>query len=1787
MLSDEYSSRTDLWTTWTRNGIEIPATGDAMRRISINGGNLIINSVGPDSIGLYSCKVRSVNGEEESSSGWLKIIEKPSMPINVHATLVNDTVPAKIRVSWRPGFDGNSPIIRHKIEMRTFGTTTNLWSEWETIIENVPSELNESLIDNIKPSSTAEFRVISFNKYGPGKASRNSENITMPQQPPAAAPRNVVASARSSNSIMVQWQPPPPELFNGEILGYVIRYKLAGYASVDWNEKNISNANARNSLIENLIQWKEYEFQIAAFNERGLGVFSKPYEVITLEGQPMQAPQNVHVQVINSTAIKLSFDPPDQQLIPGVNLGYKIEIWKGPAHFRQPYRTVKVLPELTRIDEEIGNLEKFGHYNITTLCYTSPGDGPSSDPIEVITDEDIPGPVASIDFDQVMSDSVLLKWEPPTEPNGILLTYIIRHWEDEKPEEKFTSDIDATKNELTIDKLKPSTKYSIDIQAVTKVGPGPRVEAKFESGVPPELPGKPTSLGISDIGPRSVVLQFVPGFDGHSFIKKWHVEACIGTSSIFTEIFNISAPKARSFIVEGLRPYTTYKLRLIAENVRGRGGPSDSSRVFQTRQTEPENSPEKLFAEPISDNQISLVWTPLMSSHWNGDPSGYLIQYRATSGNKNDNETSLEANDGFEWKEIRASNPKASELTLTGLRPYTSYQIKIYSENTFGKSRPSETVFTTTYESVPSGAPTNVEAELDVTKHSVIVSWNDVEEKHRNGIIMGYIVRMVPDEAQLRQSHTRQVEVIGSEQHLIKIENLRSFTEYRIFVVAFTIVGEGPQNSDPPLIVTPEAIPEEPSRLVFDFTNSNEVRFKWMPPVNSNGKILAYEIRQWKFGQEKDAATTKVPYSVFGFSANNLTPNTTYLFGVKAETSVGWGPEEIAAIYTSGIKNPPPVPPAPRQHSSKPPTANEIWIEWNIKKYNNRELNFDDAPVRWISLEFRKENDEKWTTYLSWLSPNKNEFQFTHLSPNTAYSFRIRFTGDLSDGVWSAESEWIKTLEAAPSLPPQKLQASPYESSSIMLQFNPPERHTWNSLALGYRILYRVYPSNETFKAIEIPPSEELPTNNQIQHLIQKLASFHHYVVQVQSFNSYGNSIPSRPTFVYVGYSIPKQRIKNLIAEPLSSTSIKIRWDEWQNSDDDVISGYRVRYAPLLSVMSEEIENEAMGGESTEEIVISERNEIILTDLRKYQEYQISVAGYNRAGEGQSTPIRIRTLEDFPGPVGELDFHDILLDSVNVSWSPPQQPNGRILNYIVHFRTYKLAVGYQNEVTQKTSLNYYLATNLEENSTYFFTIQAENSAGPGVETFNNVTIGYNVGAPDSPSKPTFASEPSSFILYWKDGLPGKTPIIGYVIQAKRVGVVSSNNPSSSPTFEPETIRRRAKRHDSNNDDRPQHVIGEWLTISNVMGADTEYRISYRQLTPSSIYVFRVFARNRLGIGLPSTVSDELIVPATIPDDPFYNKWWFIAAVGGLIFIVVFIFIILLCVTNGNKRYKGDKRPSFDSLQLADGGIVSYELRQSKNKHVRSEIPPRPDTHTSWISNEQIRDPLGYGSIASGVDGVGGSRANSVYRALATDQLPNRHGSSSYAPYSTGIQNVIGGGGYASRTNLTDSNQQKSPVYRLADYGTSHLVNDRNFPYNDEEYGERKDNNEEEDDEANASTDNFARHYQVANGNEDIYRATWRRTKEQAQQQQAQQLRSPLPPPPPPAVPISRPPKLSEMSANTSISDSSSQTNGLAPGISLRALFPQNNNHSDRNSSSAGHQTPLAGASSINGFSSFV
>lgn len=92
--------------------------------------------------------------------------------------------------------------------------------------------------------------------------------------------------------------------------------------------------------------------------------------------------------------------------------------------------------------------------------------------------------------------------------------------------------------------------------------------------------------------------------------------------------------------------------------------------------------------------------------------------------------------------------------------------------------------------------------------------------------------------------------------------------------------------------------------------------------------------------------------------------------------------------------------------------------------------------------------------------------------------------------MWSEESDWIKTLEAAPSKAPKILQAKPYESSSMVVKWSAIDRNTWNSDQIGYRVLYRIYPSNidssYNEEDIEVTDLQQI----EFEHVIHKLSRY-------------------------------------------------------------------------------------------------------------------------------------------------------------------------------------------------------------------------------------------------------------------------------------------------------------------------------------------------------------------------------------------------------------------------------------------------------------------------------------------------------------------------------------------------------------------------------------------------------------------------------------------------------------------------------------------------------------------------
>jgi neogenin len=79
---------------------------------------------------------------------------------------------------------------------------------------------------------------------------------------PADPPQNVTVEAASSKSLIVRWEPPPPESQNGIITGYKLRWRKKG----DESEVVTTDGSRRLFAITGLKNGKEYQVTANTFH---------------------------------------------------------------------------------------------------------------------------------------------------------------------------------------------------------------------------------------------------------------------------------------------------------------------------------------------------------------------------------------------------------------------------------------------------------------------------------------------------------------------------------------------------------------------------------------------------------------------------------------------------------------------------------------------------------------------------------------------------------------------------------------------------------------------------------------------------------------------------------------------------------------------------------------------------------------------------------------------------------------------------------------------------------------------------------------------------------------------------------------------------------------------------------------------------------------------------------------------------------------------------------------------------------------------------------------------------------------------------------------------------------------------------------------------------------------------------------------------------------------------------------------------------------------------------------
>uniref|UniRef100_A0A2A4JBT0 Hemolin n=1 Tax=Heliothis virescens TaxID=7102 RepID=A0A2A4JBT0_HELVI len=1276
-------------------------------------GALQVQAVRASDAGEYTCVVTSPGGNQ-TRHAVLSVIELPFAPTNVRAFKLEAASQRAVNVTWTPGFDGNSPIQKFIVQRRIvpeFGPTPDPLLNWVTEPVNVSANQRWVLLTSLKAATSYQFRVSAVNTVGEGPASDPTDVLTLPQEAPSGPPIGFMGSARSSSEIITQWQPPLEEHRNGHILGYVIRYRLRGYDNSPWTNQNITNEAQRNYLIQDLITWKDYNVQIAAYNDKGVGVFSDSYTIKTKEGVPEAPPDSVRCEPFNSTAIAVWWTPPNPQKINGINQGYKIQAWiwddKEGANVEQKLISVppNLLDPLTEQSAVITGLEKFTEYNITVLCFTEPGDGPQSDYMHVRTNEDIPDEVGSLLFDDISDRAVRVSWTAPKKSNGILIGYKLSYEMRDNNETVREEVLPPNVTSIRVEHLQASTHYKFWLCAMTAVGEGPPRAAVIQSGVEPVLPDAPRNLALSNIEAFSVLLQFTHGFDGNSSISLWTVQAQTARNSSWVTIFEVNAPDAQSIHVTGLIPFTTYRLRLIATNVVGSSPPSEPCKEFQTIQAPPQHPPKNVTVRAVSATNLRVRWIPLQQSEWYGNPKGYNITY--TKSDSNDTLHSI------------IEDHTANSHVLSNLEEWSVYEIRMTAINEVGTSVASPTAMERTREAVPSRGPVDVSANA-TSSTTVVVLWGDIPPPEQNGLIEGYKVcyaAIVPP-PRPEQKKVECQAVPSNQTHTITLTELRKYVVYQIQVLGYTRLGDGAL-SDPPVTVrTFEDTPGPPSNVSFPDVTFTTARIIWDVPEDPNGEILAYQVSYHLNSSTKPTFTREFLPSDRTFRATELESERYYQFSVRAQTRLGWG-GTARALVLSTANRAAPAPPARPNVARSLLQPHHITFSWTPG---------DDgyAPLRYYTVQ-QKEDGGTWQTIPERVDPFVTSYTAEGLKPYTAYQFRIRATNDIGPSRYSNATETVRTLPAAPSKAVENLHVVPITASSVRVQWSALGEAHWSgdTRTGGYRVRYQ--PLTDFPTALQQTMKQDVPGIKSEEVVLTDLALDRNYEISVCAVNSQGLGPGGTPAVVWVGEAVPTAPPTRTTARALSPTEVALSWlppaPAMLNGD---LLGYKIFY--LVTDSPEEPEPGRRIEEEIE-VVPATATSHSLVFLDKYTQYRIQVLAFNAAGDGpRSTAITVRTLQGLPSAPRNITFSDITMNSLVVEWEPPYRRNGIIQAYLVTYETieqdehdtrWETITRTNNGMLEEFTISY---QSLLPSTAYSFRVIAYNKFGISNPTYSDKVI---------------------------------------------------------------------------------------------------------------------------------------------------------------------------------------------------------------------------------------------------------------------------------------------------------------------------------------------------------------------------------------------------------------------------------------------------------------------------------
>uniref|UniRef100_A0A8C1SME3 Neogenin 1 n=1 Tax=Cyprinus carpio TaxID=7962 RepID=A0A8C1SME3_CYPCA len=573
--------------------------------------------------GFYQCLAENDAGNVQASA-QLIILDlasgpserndpTPSAPRDVVASLVSTQF---IKLTWRLPAEPHGENITYSVFYSLEGTNRER-------VENTsgPGEMQVT-IQNLAPDTKYTFRVVASNANGPGESSTPLTVATQLEvQVPGPAPNLQVVSVGTS-SVTLSWD--RPVTGNGEIQTYRLFYSEKGRDS----EQDV-DVTGLSYTMTGLKTFTEYSFRVVAYNKHGPGVSTEDVVVRTLSDAPSAAPQNLTLEVLNSTSIMVRWQPPPAGTLNGELTGYRLRYRKGLRRADAAEISTSQLFQL------IEGLEKGKVYTVRVSASTVNGSGPTTEWIAAETFENdldesqVPGVPSSLHV-RPLVNRIVVSWTPPENQDVLVRGYKIGYGIGSPHAHTVT--LDYKQRFYSIDNLDPSSHYVITLKAFNNMGEG--IPIYNSATTRPQSAPDPTPM-LPPVGVQATVLS-------HDTVKvSWADNSLaknqkITDSRYYTIRWKTNIPANTKYktantttlfhTVTALKPNTLYEFSVMVTKSR-RSSTWSMTAHGTTFESIPSSAPKDVTVISKEGNPriININWQPPTEA--NGKITGYIIYY--------------------------------------------------------------------------------------------------------------------------------------------------------------------------------------------------------------------------------------------------------------------------------------------------------------------------------------------------------------------------------------------------------------------------------------------------------------------------------------------------------------------------------------------------------------------------------------------------------------------------------------------------------------------------------------------------------------------------------------------------------------------------------------------------------------------------------------------------------------------------------------------------------------------------------------------------------------------------------------------------------------------------------------------------------------------------------------------------------------------------------------------------------------------------------------------------------